>query len=353
MHISIFFCTLAVEMNIRYIIENSDMIWEKSRWKDGVKCPFCGCIHYYKTSQGKYKCKECGKIYTSTTNTLLHSSKLKKWQWITAIYQLSINKNISIRELAKTIGINKNSAYIMLQKIKYNLSQEDINMIGETIIDETYIGGWVNKHLSYKWEYMRKKGFVLPTQKKYTKTQILRASSDYKQHVIAMIDEEGKTKLLHLPNPITKECIKYVLKREIGITGLVCDESKLYENCGLPIETNNHSRHQWLTATGKSSNAVENRFSNIKRKIQYNTHTSEKYLQLHLNYFAWQVNYSGKSVEDKFNSLMVAICKKKVTNNDLFNFDYKKDYPKSRREIKREEIALIQKEIGELGIVLF
>ena len=50
---------------------------------------------------------------------------------------------------------------------------------------------------------------------------------------------------------------------------------------------------------------------------------------------------------------MVAICKKKVTNNDLFNFDYKKDYPKSRREIKREEIALIQKELGELGIVLF
>ena len=81
-------------MNIRYIIENSDMIWEKSRWKDGVKCPFCGCFHYYKTSQGKYKCKECSKIYTSTTNTLLHSSKLKKWQWITAIYQLSINTSV-------------------------------------------------------------------------------------------------------------------------------------------------------------------------------------------------------------------------------------------------------------------
>ena len=58
-----------------------------------------------------------------------------------------------------------------------------------------------------------------------------------------MIDSEGTTKLLHLPNPITKECIKYVLKREIGITSLVCDESKLYENCGLPIETNNHSKH--------------------------------------------------------------------------------------------------------------
>jgi hypothetical protein len=50
---------------------------------------------------------------------------------------------------------------------------------------------------------------------------------------------------------------------------------------------------------------------------------------------------------------MVAICKKKVTNNDLFNFDYKKDYPKSRREIKREHIAKIQEQIGGFGIVLF
>ena len=203
----------------------------------------------------------------------------------------------------------------MLQKIKYNLSQEDINMIGETIIDETYIGGWVNKHLSYKWDYMRKKGFVLPTQKKYTKTQILRASSDYKQHVIAMIDSEGKTKLLHLPNPITKECIKYVLRRENGITSLVCDESKLYENCGLPIETNNHSKHQWLTATGKSSNAVENRFSWTKRKIKYNTHTSEKYLQLYLNQFAWQnnVKYMSSTYRD-CTSITTAVCGPNVTS---------------------------------------
>ena len=220
---------------------------------------------------------------TTTKGTLLHASKLPKWKWLVGLYLFSVNKNISVRELAKTIDIHKNSAHLMLQKIRYCLSQEDIHMIGETLIDECYIGGWTNKHLSLKWNYMRNRGFISPNAKRYTKRQILAASSDYKQHVICMIDSNGTTKLLHLPNPITKECIKVVLNKE-NITSLVCDESKLYEGVGYPRETNNHSRHQWLTASGKSSNAVENRFSWLKRKIRYNTHTGEKYLQLYLNF---------------------------------------------------------------------
>lgn len=288
---------------------------------------------------------------TSTRGTLLHSTKLPKWKWLVTLYLFSINKSISVRELAKTIDVNKNSSYLMLQKIRYNLSQEDIKLIGEVIIDESYIGGWQNKHLALKWDYMRKRGYISPNAKHYTKTQILAASSDYKQHIISMIDEEGTTKLLHLPNPITKECIKYVLRREIGITSLVCDESKLYENCGLPIETNNHSKHQWLTTTGKSSNAVENRFSWTKRKIKYNTHTSEKYLQLYLNQFAWQNNVKYMSKEDKFNNLLKIVIHKKITLKELFSFNYKKDYPKSRREKEIENLKLIQDALGEFATV--
>ena len=288
---------------------------------------------------------------TSTRGTLLHASKLPKWKWLVGLYLFSVNKNISVRELAKTIGINKNSAHLMLQKIRYCLSQEDIQLIGETIIDECYIGGWQNKHLSLKWDYMRQRGFVDKNAKRYTKKQILAASSDYKQHVLCLIDSNCTTKLLHLPNPITKECIKVVLGRENGITSLVCDESKLYENCGLPIETNNHSKHQWLTTSGKSSNAVENRFSWTKRKIKYNTHTSEKYLQLYLNQFAWQNNVKELSKEDKYYNLLNIVVRKRVTLKELCRFNYRECYPKSRREKEIEELEFLQSAIGDFATV--
>lgn len=287
---------------------------------------------------------------SSTRGTLLHATKLPKWKWLVCLYLFSTHKNISVRELAKTIGVHKNTSHLMLQKIRYCLSQDDIKLIGETIIDECYVGGWQNKHLSLKWDYMRNRGFISPNAKRYTKRQILAASSDYKQHIICMIDSNETTKLLHLPNPITKECIRVVLGRE-SITSLVCDESKLYEGIGYPIETNNHSRHQWLTATGKSSNAVENRFSWLKRKIKYNTHTSEKYLQLYLNQFAWQNNVKHMSKEDKFYNLLNIVLHKRVTLKALCKFDFRKGYPKSRREKEIEDLKILRDAIGEFGVV--
>ena len=328
MHISKFFCTLAVDLklttmkkiDIGYIIKNAEEIW-----------------HAISNS-------------SSTRGTLLHSTKLPKWKWLVAIYQVANIKNISVRELAGVIGVNKNTAWKLLQKIRYNLTQEEIKMVGEVMIDEAYIGGWVNKHLSHKWEYMRKRGYISPSAKRYTKTQILAASSDYKQHIISMVDSEGKTKLLHLPNPITKECIKYVLRRE-NITSLVCDESALYRGIGYAIETNNHSKHQWKTTTGKSTNTIENRFSWTKNKIRYNTHTSEKYLQLYLNQFAWQNNIKHLTKSEKFYATLRQVIFKQVTDTDLHTFNYKKDYPKSRREKEIEDLKLLQENLGELGIV--
>ena len=76
---------------------------------------------------------------TSTRGTLLHSTKLPKWKWLVTLYLFSINKSISVRELAKTIDVNKNSSYLMLQKIRYNLSQEDIKLIGDLYFIDVYV----------------------------------------------------------------------------------------------------------------------------------------------------------------------------------------------------------------------
>ena len=57
------------------------------------------------------------------------------------------------------------------------------------------------------------------------------------------------------------------------------------------------------------------------------------------------------SKEDKFYNLLSIVVKKKVTLKELFNFDYKKDYPKSRREKEIENLKLLQENLGELASV--
>lgn len=57
------------------------------------------------------------------------------------------------------------------------------------------------------------------------------------------------------------------------------------------------------------------------------------------------------SKEDKFNNLLKIVIHKKITLKELFSFNYKKDYPKSRREKEIENLKLIQDALGEFATV--
>lgn len=55
--------------------------------QDGTKiiaCPHCGSVsikkHDKPRGKQRYRCKDCGKVFSKTTGTLHHHSKLSAWQ---------------------------------------------------------------------------------------------------------------------------------------------------------------------------------------------------------------------------------------------------------------------------------
>lgn len=338
------------KLDLAFVVENADAIWHNIRWKDGVKCTDCECTDYYSLGDGRYKCKKCGKIFSDTTNTLLHHSKLSKWKWLWAIYKMSNTNGISNIELSKDINVDYHTAYLIQQKVRYLMNQDGITLSGNVCMDEAYIGGWTCMHFNKKMDFMRKNHFIPEDGNTYKKRDILAAVSKKKHHIISMVDEKGKTILLHTPNPITTKIIKQILeKHTTNLETLITDESKLYQNLkGVTVEASNHSKHIFMTTGGHTSNPCENRFSWVKRKINtLYTHTSEKYLQLYLNQMAFSATYKDYSITDRYNILLGTCARNNthITYQMLQSFNYLDNYDFEDVYAKELEEALYMKEM--------
>lgn len=329
-----------MKIDLSYIIRNENTLWNSIRWGVNPVCK-CGCSDLYRTSDGRYKCKDCGYTFSDTANTLLQNSKLPKWKWLYAIYTLSAQRSISVRELAGMISVSKSSAWLMLQKIRYYMSLDKVDMSGVVCLDEAHIGGWQGMHLNKKMEYLRKHHYLPEGEKHYTKQQILAASSEKKQHILCGVNAEGKAQVTHIKGQITKDIIKQVVKQN-GITHIISDESMLYRGIkGVTTEQSNHSKHIFITEGGHTSNPCENRFSWVKRIVGcYHTHTADKYLQLYLNQIIFKMNNKNLSVQDRFLKLGGLCCTKYVSNKDVQNFDYTEGlYYPVKDEIDWDEVV--------------
>ena len=312
-----------MKLNIGYIIKNEETLWNTMRWENKPPMCKCGCTDLYSTSDGRYKCKECGYVFSETSNTILQHSKLPKWKWLYAIYTLAAQRSISVRELAVMIGVAKSTSWLMLHKIRYYMSLDTVDMSGVVCLDEAHIGGWQGMHLNKKMEYMRKNHYLPEGDTRYTKQQILAASSEKKQHILCGVNSEGKAQVTHIKGQITKDIIKQVVKKN-GITHIISDESMLYRGIkGVTTEQSNHSKHIFMTEGGHTSNPCENRFSWVKRILGcYHTHANDKYLQLYLNQIIFKMNYADMTVTDRFFKLGILCCSKAVSTKDIINYDY-------------------------------
>lgn len=331
------------KLSINFIILHADDLWAEIRWREGIKCVDCGSSGYYKLKDGRYKCKDCGRIYSDTTNTLLHHSKLPKWKWIWALYKMSSSKGVSNKELSLDIGVDYHTAHLLQHKVRYLMNQDGYKLSGKVCMDEAYLGGWVGMHFNRKMDFLRKNHFIVDEGKRYEKKNILAAVSKKKFHIVSLVDSEGRTKILHTPNPITKDIIEQILERYTEkLDLLVTDESRLYSSLkGIRVESSNHSKNIFMTSGGHTSNPCENRFSWVKRKWNgIYTHTSEKYLQLYLNQMAFTVTYKDS---DRF-KILLGLCssnKSYVPNNTILNFNYLEHY--NFRDVYKEELEQARK----------
>jgi len=112
---------------------------EQIRWGGGSKCPYCDSTKatVYKTEH-RYRCNSCFTSYSVTVGTLFHQTHIELQVWFLAIsLVLQHPEAVSARKLAKKIGVNKNTALYMIQRIRKAMAEELtlLQVLARTITD--------------------------------------------------------------------------------------------------------------------------------------------------------------------------------------------------------------------------
>jgi transposase-like protein len=90
------------------------------RWSNIPACPYCKSLKSSVLSDGiRHHCNTCNTSYSVTVGTIFHKTKVDLQKWFLAAHLiLSTDDQISVRQLAKDIGVNKNTACNMRLCIK-------------------------------------------------------------------------------------------------------------------------------------------------------------------------------------------------------------------------------------------
>jgi len=274
---------------------------EQMRWDDQPTCPYCECNRASKRkNEHRYKCLECNRSYSVLVGTIMEGTKLPIIKWFMAICLiLNAKKGLSSLQLARDIGVNKNTAWYLQKRIRWAMNEDDTFLQGLIEADESYIGGsLVNKHKKLKQE-----------------RQYNRNGMEHKPPILGMLERKGKIIVAVLDKAWGKE-IKPIMKKVIKPNSeLVTDGFGGYKDLGEYFDQHivlNHSKN--IRKIGEyHTNTIEGFWSMFKRAIvgQYHKITRD-HLQEYIDEMAFKYNYrnNGKSFE-----LLINRC---LTNSNAF-----------------------------------
>jgi transposase-like protein len=95
-----------------------DVIWGKK-----PQCPYCKSRHHTQLKgELRYRCNSCHTAYSVTVKTIFHDTRLPLNKWFTAIHILLFtDKEITSRNLASILSVNKNTAWFLMKRIENGL----------------------------------------------------------------------------------------------------------------------------------------------------------------------------------------------------------------------------------------
>lgn len=114
------------------------------KWANGFVCPKCGCLHHHQ-SKNPYirRCRDCYHVDSVTAGTLFHKVKFGLRKAFTMVFMMTTtSKGQSANQFAKTLSINKDTAWLFAQKIRHAMdSSQQYPLTGKVEVDEAFIGG--------------------------------------------------------------------------------------------------------------------------------------------------------------------------------------------------------------------
>lgn len=317
-------------------------------------CPHCGSIdlkkHGTKNNRQRYRCKDCGKTFTESTNTLQYHSRLNPAQWRGLL--LGMVQNLSLSAIADNINSSVTTVWHNRQKVCMALQEKFGSQDGFVDIaecDEYYttvsfkgkrdpaffiytLGRMSRHHMTYeeKIYYLKRYGFWDDLQKDPERLEMLLSSNNnYKRGIsndqTCILTCKDRNNNLYI-NPVcigrleTIDVINNLKDRFASDAVMVTDSHGAYP----AFAKSEHIQHAQIEADKHANGAFNlGRINALHARLSaYYPKSAErapatKYLDLSLMLF-WWIEKNGKlTTADKVDRLYDLVSDKiAVTGTD-------------------------------------
>ncbi len=284
---------------------------EAQRWGSTLACVRCGSLNVYqmrdratgeRNKDYRWRCRDCKRVYTVRTGTVLEESRLPLRIWCHAFWRAcSSKKGVSAKQIERECEISYKSALFLMHRIRWAMTEDYLKspmMSGEIEVDETYVGG-----------KPRNSG---PHNK--------RGAGTKKTPVVALVERGGNVRAWPLAK-VTKNDLQTAIRKNVSPhSRILTDESFAY----VGIEKHFALGHHTVKHTAKEyareepwgvahTNTVEGFFSLVKRGMYGTFHSvSKKHLHRYISEFGFR--YNARHLDD---GARVALAIKKAEGKRL------------------------------------
>ena len=284
---------------------------EETRFSNGIYCPHCGTLESVQkfgfcNGKQRYRCKSCGRIFMSTTKSVLNKTHKEFSLW--SKYIKCLLDGFSIRKVSKECSMSTRTAFLWRHKILDALSsilEKKTKLHGVIEADETYF------RISYKGSrhlpngYKSRKSGAKASKCGLSKELVcIPCAMDRHKNVISRVCNLGKTS--------TNDLLKFYEHKVEENSIFITDSEKSYKKFA---SQNNYKLIQIASGKHKKGiyhiNHINAYHNNLKSFIRNFRGVSTKYLN---NYIVWN-NVLKMSISELMNTMMSAIYT--LTNADI------------------------------------
>ncbi len=312
---------IALSKTARHDAKQLEGFVTEERFAKGRVCPHCGCMHVVRNGKRadgtqRYVCRDCGKSFTITTNTIAAGTRKELSVWKN--YISCMMQGMSIRKTAEVCGIHRNTAFYWRHKIldAFQSMAEAVELDGIVEMDETFFP------ISYKGNHSNSADFVMPRDPhKRGKEVRKRGLSKEQVCVPCAVNRNGMSiaKASNLGRISSKDIHGVFDGRIDDDATLVTDKMNAY------VKFANDSELDLVQLKGgKAKKGIYNiqhinsYHSKLKRFMFRFCGVSTKYLN---NYLVWNnfVNYAKETDAEKQNILLrfVLTAQRRVTCREI------------------------------------
>ncbi len=275
----------------------------KMRWgsETVVTCPKCTCNHqaYFDAKRKRWRCKHCNHTFSVTSGTIFANPKKPlKFYLLAIVLFVNAVKGISSLQLARDLGVQYKTAYVLAQKLrKALLEQRELEPLsGEVDMDGTYVHPAPRK--------ANKKADRIDYRLKENQSPNKRCIIVAREHYSAVekqqnsLNRGGKKTHVFVTYSETQSVVKQIADKYIERgTRINTDESNAYDVLMPFYElcTVNH-KNEYRSDAGVTNNQAESYFSRFKRMYHGQVHKmSNVYLLNYANEAAYREDNRRKS----------------------------------------------------------